>query len=97
MRVFTYKGLREFWELHPDAKQPLLAWFKEAEAADWDSPAAVALRYPRASILRNNRVVFNIKGNSYRLIVSVNYPLRLVYVRFLGTHAAYDRVNAEEV
>ena len=97
MRIFTYKRLREFWESHPDAKQPLLAWYKDAENADWDTPAAVKSRYPSASVIRNNRVVFNIKGNDYRLVVQINYPYRLVYVRFLDTHAEYDRVDAEEV
>ena len=97
MRIFTYKRLREFWERHPDVKQPLLAWYKDAEDADWDTPTAVKSRYPHASVIRNNRVVFNIKGNDYRLVVQINYPYRSVYVRFLGTHAEYDRVDAEEV
>ena len=97
MRIFTYKRLREFWERHPDVKQPLLAWYKEAEDADWGTPAAVKSRYPDASVIRNNRVVFNVKGNDYRLVVQINYPYRAVYIRFLGTHAEYDRVDAEEV
>ncbi len=97
MRIFTYKRLREFWEEHPDARQPLLAWYKEAENADWDTPAAVKSRYANASFIRNNRVVFNVKGNDYRLVVQINYLYRAVYVRFLGTHAEYDRVDAEEV
>ena len=97
MRVFTYKRLREFWERHPDARQPLLAWYKDAEDADWDTPTAVKSRYPNASVIRNNRVVFNVKGNDYRLVVQINYPYRAVYIRFLGTHAEYDRIDAEEV
>ena len=97
MRILTYKRLREFWEHHPDAKQPLLAWHSEAENAHWDTPAAVKSRYPSASVLGDSRVVFNVKGNDYRLIVSINYPYRSVYIRFLGTHAEYDRVKAEEV
>ncbi len=97
MRIFTYKRLREFWERHPDAKQPLLAWYKDAEDADWDTPTAVKSRYPNASVIRNNRVVFNVKGNNYRLVVQINYPYRAVYIRFLGTHAEYDRADAEEV
>ena len=97
MRVFTYKRLREFWERHPDARQPLLSWHREAEDADWDTPAAVKTRYPNASVIGNNRVVFNIKGNDYRLVVRINYPYRAVYIRFLGTHAEYDRIDAEEV
>lgn len=97
MRIFTYKRLREFWEEHPDAKQPLLAWYKEAEGADWDTPAAVKAPYPNASVIGDNRVVFNIKGNDYRLVVHINYRFRVVYIKFLGTHAEYDRVDAEEV
>ncbi len=97
MRVFTYKRLREFWECHPDAKQPLLAWYKDAGNADWDTPAAVKSRYPNASVIKNNRVVFNIKGNDYRMVAQINYPYRSMYIRFLGTHAEYDRVDAEEV
>ena len=97
MRILSYKGLREFWEHHPDAKQPLLAWHSEAKNADWDTPAAVKSRYPSASAVGDSRVVFNIKGNDYRLIVLINYPYRSVYIRFLGTHAEYDRVKAEEV
>ena len=81
----------------PDVKQPLLAWYKEAENADWDTPTTVKSRYPNASVIRNNRVVFNIKGNDYRLVVHINYSYRSVYVRFLGTHAEYDRVDAAEV
>ena len=97
MRIFTYKRLREFWERHPDAKLPLLAWYKDAEDADWNTPAAVKSRYPNASVIRNNRVIFNVKGNDYRLVAQINYPYRAVYIRFLGTHAEYDRVDAEEV
>ena len=97
MRIFTYKRLREFWERHPDAKQPLVAWYRDAENGDWETPAAVKSRYPSASIVGDSRVVFNIKGNDYRLVVGINYPYRTVYIRFLGTHAEYDRVNVEEV
>jgi len=97
VRVIAKKSLRGFWERHPDAEEPLLAWYREAEGADWDSPAAVKAKYGNASILANNRVVFNIKGNSYRLVVRINYPYRVVYVRFVGTQAEYDAVDAEEV
>lgn len=97
MRVISKKPLRGFWEKHADAQQPLLAWYREAEDADWDSPATVKAKYANASILGGNRVVFNIKGNSYRLVVRINYPYRVVFVRFVGTHAEYDAINAEEV
>lgn len=97
MRVIAKKPLRDFWEKHSDAEEPLQAWFREAEDADWDSPSAVKAKFGSASILGNNRVVFNIKGNDYRLVVRINYPYRVVYIRFVGTHVEYDAINAEEV
>ena len=97
MRIIAKRPLREFWEQHRDAEQPLRAWFREVQQADWDMPAKVKARYPNASIVAGNRVVFNIKGNDYRLVVKINYPYRMVYVRFVGTHAEYDSVNVEEV
>jgi len=97
MRIISKKPLREFWERHVDAQEPLLAWYREVEKEDWDGPAKVKVKYPNASIIGGNRVVFNIKGNAYRLVVKINYPARIVYVRFVGTHAQYDRVNVGEV
>ena len=97
MRIIAKSPLRDFWEQHPDAKQPLTARFREVQQADWDMPAKVKARYANASIVAGNRVVFNIKGNHYRLVVKINYPYRMVYVRFVGTHAEYDSVNVEEV
>ena len=97
MRVVAKRPLRAFWERHPAAREPLLAWFREVERADWDTPAAVKARYPAASIVGGNRVVFNIKGNAYRLVVRIRYEFRIVYVRFVGTHAEYDAVDVEEV
>jgi mRNA interferase HigB len=89
--------LRAFWAVHPDAEEPLLAWYREVEKEDWSEPAQVKEKYRNASIVKGNRVVFNIKGNDYRLVVRINYPYRMIYVRFVGTHAEYDRVNVEEV
>jgi mRNA interferase HigB len=97
MRVIAKSALREFWGLHPDAEEPLLAWYREVEKEDWDTPAKVKARYRAASIVGDNRVVFNIKGNKYRLVVKINYPYRVVYIRFVGTHARYDKIDAEEV
>ncbi len=82
---------------YPDAEESLLAWYREVEQEDWDGPAKVKVKYRNASILRNNRVVFNIRGNRYRLVVRINYPYRVVYIRFVGTHAEYDSINVEEV
>lgn len=97
MRVFSLSTLREFWEKHPDAEQPLRAWFVEAERADWAGPADVKARYRSADFIAGDRVVFNIKGNNYRLIVAIKYQFKAVYVRFVGSHADYDNVDAERV
>lgn len=97
MRIIAKKRLREFWELHGDVKEPLQAWYREVEKEDWDTPAKIKAKYRIASIVGDNRVVFNIKGNDYRLVVKINYPYRVVYIRFVGTHAEYDGIDAEEV
>ena len=97
MRVISRRWLNELARRHPDAKSSLDAWFHEAEDADWANPAQVKAQYATASILKNGRVVFNIAGNKYRLVVRINYAYRVVYVRFAGTHADYDRIDAEEI
>jgi mRNA interferase HigB len=97
MRIIAKRALREFWERHPDAEEPLLAWYREVEREDWDTPVKVKAKYRGASIVGNSRVVFNIKGNDYRLVVKINYLYRVVYVRFVGTHAEYDTIDVEEV
>lgn len=97
MRIIAKRTLREFWERRRDAEEPLLAWYREAEKEDWDNPAKVKAKYGTASVIGDNRVVFNIKGNAYRLVVKINYPHRVVYIRFVGTHTEYDAINAEEV
>jgi mRNA interferase HigB len=96
MRVISRKTLREFWARHAEAEQPLLAWFREAEGAEWQGPADVKARYSSASFLGGNRVVFHIKGNRYRLVVRIDYAFHLVFIRFIGTHADYDRIEADE-
>ncbi len=97
MRIIANGTLRDFWGLFPDAEESLLAWYREVEKEDWDTPAKVKAKYGNASIVGDNRVVFNIKGNDYRLVVKINYEYRVVYVRFVGTHAKYDKINVEEV
>jgi mRNA interferase HigB len=97
MRIIAKSALREFWLLHPNAQEPLLAWYREVEKEDWDTPSKVKAKYGTASIVGDNRLVFNIKGNDYRLVVKINYPYRVVYIRFVGTHAGYDKIDAEEV
>ena len=97
MRVIAFKGLREFYLKHPDAEQPLKAWYKEALHAKWSSPQEIKKQFASASIVADNRVVFNIKGNSYRLVVKFNYKYGWAYIRFIGTHAAYDRIDVSTI
>jgi mRNA interferase HigB len=97
MRVISRKALREFWERHAEAEASLRAWFREAKEAHWKSPADIKERYASASFLADNRVVFNIKGNEFRLVVAVRYDLGIVFVRFVGTHAEYDRIDATTI
>ena len=97
MRVISVKRLKLFWQRHPDAEKALRAWYTEVKKARWNGPRDIKTDYRTASILRNDRVVFNIKGNTYRLVVAVKYEFQIVYVRFIGTHVAYDKINAEEI
>lgn len=97
MRVIAVSTLRQFWEKHSDSEQPLKAWHDEVAQAAWAQPAEIKTQYRSASILKNRRVVFNIKGNDYRLIVAIAYRLGIVYVKFIGTHAEYDKIDAETV
>ena len=97
MRIVAKRTLRIFWEKHPDAKDPLLAWYREVEKEDWSNSAKLKEKYRSASVVTDNRVVFNIKGNNYRLVVKINYSYRVVYIRFIGTHAEYDKIDVEEV
>ncbi len=97
MRVIAKKALREFWEAYPDAEQPLKAWYNEVSNAVWNNPADIKNHYRNASFIANNRVVFYIKGNDYRLIVHVRYDKNAVYVRFIGTHQEYDKVDAANI
>lgn len=97
MRIISKRALRKFWKRHANAREPLLAWYREVIKEDWDTPAKVKEKYRNASIVGDNRVVFNIKGNDYRLVVRINYRARIVYVRFVGTHGEYDAIDVEEV
>lgn len=97
MRVIAIKRLRDFWRLHPDAEQALKAWYKEAEAASWRNSTDIKKRYASASIVGSDRVVFNIGGGKYRLVVHINYAFQVVYVRFIGTHRAYDGIDVRTI
>ena len=97
MRIIAKKTLKDFWEIHPDSEQQLKSWYQETLKADWSGPNQIKLAYPSASFLADNRVVFNIKGNRYRLIVKINYDYQMIWIRFVGTHAEYDKINAKTI
>jgi len=93
VRIIAKRGLRDFWRRHPKAKGPLEAWHQEVAHADWASPSAVKAHFRSASVLQGDRVIFNVAGNQYRLVVKINYPYRVVYIRFIGTHVEYDAID----
>jgi mRNA interferase HigB len=97
MRIISRRTLREFWESHPDAEQALLAWYADVKQAHWRSPSDIKNVYRHASFQANNRVVFNIKGNAYRLVAAIQYEFGIVYIRFAGTHEEYDRIDAAKI
>ena len=97
MRIIALKTLRLFWEQHPDAQQALQAWYRDAKRAAWKTPADIRNVYRNASIVGNNRVVFNIRGNQYRLVVAVNYTSSILYIRFIGTHQDYNKIDVTTI
>ena len=97
MRVIAKKILREFWEKHSDCEQQLKSWYQEVEAAKWNNFNDLRTEYPIASILEDNRVCFIIKGNNYRLIAKINFNYQMMWIRFIGTHAEYDKINANKI
>lgn len=97
MRIIALSTLRAFWERHPDAEVPLRAWYALASRARWKTPADIKAAYRNASFIADSRVVFNIKGNDYRLVVAVRYDRGLMYVRFVGTHRQYDKIDVATI
>ena len=97
MRVVAKKILRDFWTKHTDSEQQLRTWYKEASKAVWNAPVDVKRDYPKASILKGGRVVFNIGGNKYRLVVRVNYLRKWVFIRYIGTHKDYDKIDVNTI
>ena len=100
MRIIALSTLKRFLETSPayaDARDPVMAWYRQARTADWATPAAVKEEIGSASVLKDGRVVFNIAGNKYRLVVWINYAYRVVYIRFVGTHAQYDAIDAQTI
>lgn len=97
MRVIAKRTLRKYWEQNPDCEQQLSAWYREASKGESESPNEIKEQYASASILKNSRVVFNICGNKYRLIVEINYPRKWVFILFIGTHKEYDNIDANTI
>jgi len=97
LRFISKKTLRNFWEKYPSCEKQLKLWFGEASVASWRNPSDIKKEYPSASILASNRVVFNINGNQYRLIVRINYHYQIVWIRFVGSHVDYDKIDANKI
>ena len=100
MRVIALRTIKAFLGSkpeHADAREPVLAWYRQALKADWSSPADVKRQIGNSSILKDGRVVFNIAGNKYRLVAWINYPYRVLYIRFVGTHQQYDKIDAQSI
>jgi len=97
MRVITRNTLKLFWEKHTDAKGAAQTWFHVAKKANWTCFEDIKNAFGSADVIAGNRVVFNIKGNSYRLIVKIHYNTQIVYIRFIGTHAEYDKIDARTI
>ena len=99
MRIIVRKAIREFWKIprYRDSQRPLKSWYRAVRNADWRSPDDVKRQFRNASVIGGNRVVFNIAGNKYRLVVKFNYPYNIGYIRFIGTHGQYDQIDAENI
>lgn len=97
MNVLKRQTLQHFWDKYPEAEQPLKAWFAEAQKAGWESPQDIKNAYASASFVAGNRVVFNIGGNKFRLVVKIKYECKLCLIRFIGTHKEYDKIDVSEV
>jgi mRNA interferase HigB len=97
MRIIARNTLIKFWNNYPEAEQPLKSWYDEVLNAIWKSPNELKKQYSNASVITNKRVVFNIKGNSYRLIADIEYRIGIVFIVWVGTHKMYDKVNVKEI
>jgi mRNA interferase HigB len=97
MHIISRKRLKEFWEQHPNARTSLESWFVDVKQADWKNPNDIKIVYRNASFVDGNRVVFNINGNKYRLVVLVQYTYKIVYIRFIGSHQEYDDIDVSNI
>jgi len=97
VRIIAKRTLRDFWTKHADSEQQLKAWYRETEKTEWENINDLKKDYPSASILQGNRIVFNIKGNNYKLIVKFSFEYQICWIRFIGTHAEYDKIDANTI
>jgi mRNA interferase HigB len=97
MRIISKKTLREFWKIHADAEQPLKAWHAKTQSAKWKTSNDIKNDYRNASFVANNRAIFNIKGNTYRLVAAINYDFGVIYIRFVGSHKDFDKIDASTI
>ncbi len=96
-RILSKSTLRQFWENYPDSEQYLKTWYDTAMSSDWKTPIDVKKSYANASILKDGRIVFNIKGNTYRLVAKINFEKQWIFIRFIGTHNEYDKIDANKI
>jgi mRNA interferase HigB len=96
-RIFAKSTLRQFWEKHPDSEQYLKTWFDTAMNSEWNTPNNVKMTYAKVSILKESRIVFNIKGNAYRLVAKFNFEKHWIFIRFIGSHTEYDKIDANTI
>ncbi|QRR03343.1 type II toxin-antitoxin system HigB family toxin [Dyadobacter sandarakinus] len=97
MRIIAVKTLKYYLDKHPHAEQALLSWYEEASSAIWESPNQLKAQYQSASVLTGKRVVFNIHGNKFRLIVDIEFRLKIVFIVWFGTHKEYDQIDAKQI
>ena len=96
-RIIAKRTIHEFWEIFPDSKDYLETWYETVKGAEWKTPNDIRQFYATVSILKNSRVVFNIKGNDYRLVAKINYEKQWLFIRFIGTHKEYDKIDADNI
>ncbi len=99
MRIIAFRALREFFENpeYSDSEVSLRAWFFDAKTAEWKNSNELKRHYKNASIVGNEKVVFNIKGNDYRLVVAIDYEFQVIFIRFIGTHKQYNKIDAKTI
>jgi mRNA interferase HigB len=97
VHIVSKKTLKDYYSKHKETKSQLEAWYYEAKNSNWNNPVEIKEKFRTASIIGDNKVVFNIKGNKYRLVTKINYRMKTVYIKFIGTHKEYDKINVEDL